>query len=77
MTLVLAVMLAMPMALAPHAASAGIFDFLFGGGGSDTGATPRATAGQQADKDPGTPSRHEASAFHCGGPCRSRDRTWT
>ena len=31
MTLVLAVILAMPVALAPHAASAGIFDFLFGG----------------------------------------------
>lgn len=31
MTLVLTVMLAMPVALAPHAASAGIFDFLFGG----------------------------------------------
>lgn len=31
MTLVLAVMLAMPVVLAPRAASAGIFDFLFGG----------------------------------------------
>lgn len=31
MTLVLAVMLTMPVALAPRAASAGIFDFLFGG----------------------------------------------
>lgn len=31
MTLVFTVMLAMPVALSPHTASAGIFDFLFGG----------------------------------------------
>jgi hypothetical protein len=49
MTLVLAVILAMPVALTPHTASAGIFDFLFGGDKPDRQAPQQPPSNAFAD----------------------------
>lgn len=69
MTLVLAVMLAMPMALAPHAASAGIFDFLFGGDKPERQA-PQQQQPSNAFADPfglSTPNPAPAPSASSGG----------
>lgn len=80
MTLVLILMLAMPVALAPRVASAGILDFLFGGGKTERQAPQQAPSNAFADPfglsspDPAPPAASPGGRFttYCVRTCDGR-----